>query len=41
MGMRLRLKSSFSISGFSTANQVILNALKKYGLILADHRERR
>jgi len=37
MGMRLRLKSSFSVSGFSTANQVILNALKKYGLILADN----
>ena len=37
MGMRLRLKSSFNVSGFSTANQVILNALKKYGLILADN----
>ena len=37
MGTRLRLKSSFSVSGFSTANQVILNALKKYGLILADN----
>jgi hypothetical protein len=37
MGMRLRLKSSFNVSSFSTANQVILNALKKYGLILADN----
>ena len=37
MGMRLRLKSSFNVPGFSTANQVILNALKKYGLILADN----
>jgi hypothetical protein len=37
MGMRLRLKSSFSISGFSAANQVILNALKKYGMIMADN----
>jgi hypothetical protein len=37
MGMRLRLKSSFDVSGFSAANQVILNALKKYGLILADN----
>ena len=37
MGMRLRLKSSFNVSGLSTANQVILNALKKYGLILADN----
>jgi hypothetical protein len=37
MGMRLRLKSSFNISGFSAANQVILNALKKYGMIMADN----
>jgi hypothetical protein len=37
MGMRLRLKSSFNISGFSPANQVILNAFKKYGLIMADN----
>jgi len=35
-GMRLRLKSSFDISGFSTINQVILNAMKRYGIILAD-----
>ncbi len=37
MGMRMRLKSSFDISGFSPANQVILTALKKYGMILADN----
>jgi hypothetical protein len=37
MGMRMRLKSSFDISGFSAANQVILNALKKYGMIMADN----
>ncbi len=37
MGMRLRLKSSFNVSGYSAANQVILNALKKYGLIVADN----
>lgn len=37
MGMRLRLKASFDSSGFSPANQVILNAMKKYGLILADN----
>jgi hypothetical protein len=36
MGMRLRLKSGYDISGFSVANQVILNAMKNYGLILAD-----
>jgi hypothetical protein len=37
MGMRLRLKASFDISAFSAANQVILTALKKYGMILADN----
>ncbi len=35
-GGRLRLKPDFDISGFSENNQVILRALKKYGLILAD-----
>jgi hypothetical protein len=37
MGARLRLKASFDISSFSTQNQVILTALKKYGMILADN----
>jgi hypothetical protein len=37
MGMRLRLKASFDISTFSSANQVILTALKQYGMILADN----
>ena len=37
MGARLRLKASVDISGFSAANQVILTALKKYGMILADN----
>ncbi len=37
MGMRLRLKASFDISGFSAANQAILMALKKYGMIMADN----
>jgi len=37
MGMRLRLKASFDISGFSATNQVILTALKKYGMIMADN----
>jgi hypothetical protein len=36
MGLRLRLKADFDISGFSVTNQVILNAMKNYGLILAD-----
>jgi hypothetical protein len=37
MGMRIRLKASFDISGFSQTNQVILKAMKKYGMILADN----
>ena len=37
MGMRVRLKSSFDISGFTPAMQVILRAMKKYGLIVADN----
>ncbi|HZQ21575.1 MAG TPA: hypothetical protein VFA89_02145 [Terriglobales bacterium] len=37
MGMRLRLKSSYDISGFSATNQVLLTAMKKYGLIMADN----
>src|SRR5579864_5745277 len=37
MGMRMRLKAGFDISGFSAQNQVILTALKKYGIILADN----
>jgi hypothetical protein len=37
MGMRLRLKASFDISGFSPQNQVILTALKQYGAIMADN----
>jgi hypothetical protein len=37
MGARLRLKSTFDVSTYSAGNQVIFNAMKKYGLILADN----
>jgi hypothetical protein len=37
MGMRIRLKASFDISGYSQVNQIILTAMKKYGMILADN----
>ena len=37
MGMRLRLKPSYNISGFDASMQVILTAMQKYGLILADN----
>src|SRR5260221_1749396 len=37
MGLRMRLRGSFDISGFSAPVQVILRALKKYGMFLADN----
>ena len=37
MGARFRLRAGFDINSFSSANQVILRALKKYGMILADN----
>jgi len=37
MGMKVRLKAGFNISGFTPAMQVILRAMKKYGMILADN----
>ncbi|MGH7784597.1 MAG: hypothetical protein ACREO5_12240, partial [Candidatus Binatia bacterium] len=37
MGLRVRLKASKNISGFSPHVQVILRAMKKYGMILADN----
>jgi hypothetical protein len=37
MGLRLRLKANFDISSFSHTNQIILTALKHYGMIVADN----
>ncbi|MBS1853061.1 MAG: hypothetical protein JST79_19330 [Acidobacteria bacterium] len=37
MGMKLRLKANYDISSFPASVQVILKAMKKYGLILADN----
>ena len=37
MGVRFRLKAAVDISGYSKENQVILRALKRYGMILADN----
>ena len=37
MGLRLRLKASVDISSFSPTNQVILTALKHYGMFVADN----
>lgn len=37
MGLRVRLKASVDISGFGPQTQVILTALKQYGMLLADN----
>jgi hypothetical protein len=37
MGMRVRLKASFNISGFPAPVKVILAALQRYGMMLADN----
>ena len=37
MGMRVRLKAAYDISGYSPMNQAILRTLKTYGMILADN----
>jgi hypothetical protein len=37
MGLRLRLKASVNIAGFTPQTRVILAALKKYGMIVADN----
>ena len=37
MGLRLRLKASVDISGYRPQSRVILTALERYGMILADN----
>jgi hypothetical protein len=37
MGMRMRLQASYDISGFPPQAQVVLAALKKFGMIMADN----
>jgi hypothetical protein len=37
MGLRVRLKAGFDISGFSPEVQVMLQALKTYGMMVADN----
>lgn len=37
MGLRLRMKASVSTSSYTAASQVIMAAMKKYGLIVADN----
>ncbi len=37
MGLRVRLKADFEIGGFSPNVQVILRAMKRYGMLVADN----
>jgi hypothetical protein len=37
MGLRLRLKAGYSLAGFHGESLVVLEALKRYGLIVADN----
>jgi len=37
MGQRLRLKASFDISGYPRQSRIVLQALKEYGMIVADN----
>ena len=37
MGARFRLKAGFNIAAFSAQTQVVLSAMKQYGLIVADN----
>jgi hypothetical protein len=37
MGLRLRLKASYDISHFNRVSQIILTAMKRYGMFVADN----
>jgi hypothetical protein len=37
MGLQLRLKASFNVSSYTGQTRVVLTALKKYGMIVADN----
>ncbi len=37
MGLRVRLKSSFDVSGFPRQARIVLVALKRYGMLVADN----
>src|SRR5207253_7871477 len=37
MGLRLRLKASFDVSGFPRQARIVLIALKRYGMLVADN----
>jgi len=37
MGMRFRLKQSYPIAGFPRQARIVLQALKEYGMLVADN----
>jgi hypothetical protein len=37
MGLRLRLKASFDVGGYPRQARIVLVALKRYGMLVADH----
>jgi hypothetical protein len=37
MGLRVRLKASFDVSAFPRQARIVLIALKRYGMIVADN----
>jgi hypothetical protein len=37
MGLRVRLKASFDVSGFPKQARIVLTALKRYGMLVADN----
>ncbi|HEU4656584.1 MAG TPA: hypothetical protein VFR97_03625 [Capillimicrobium sp.] len=37
MGLRLRLKASFDVSGFPPQSRMVLTALQRYGMLVADN----
>jgi hypothetical protein len=37
MGARFRLRANFDLSSYSAVNQIILTAMKRYGIVLADN----
>ena len=37
MGLRVRLKASFDVRGFPKQTRIVLTALKRYGMLVADN----
>ena len=37
MGLRIRLKASFDVRGFPKQARIVLTALKRYGMLVADN----